>query len=246
LEAESFELHLQPIVDLRTDRTIGAEALVRMREGDQLIPPRKFVDVAESSGLVVELDQVVARLGVALLADLTEVWPGFQLQINVSAGSFGLPAFENTLVRALSEHDLDGSRLVLEITESTQLRNFRAARAFGERMTRLGCRLALDDFGAGWGSYYYLKYLPIAFLKIDGEFVTEASGCELDRTLVRSVVRLAADLGAQTIAEYVQDEAALALVREEGADFAQGFLLGEPVPVTEFLHRFAPSQGAPS
>ena len=115
------------------------------------------------------------------------------------------------------------------------------ARAFAERMTELGCAFALDDFGAGFGSFYYLKHLFFDYVKIDGEFVAHVHESQVDRTIMRSIVGIARDLGKRTVAEFVSEPEILAVCREEGVDFAQGFLIGKPVPYDEFVAAFLPS-----
>ena len=112
------------------------------------------------------------------------------------------------------------------------------ARAFAERMTELGCAFALDDFGAGFGSFYYLKHLLFDYVKIDGEFVAHVHESQVDRTIMRSIVGIAHDLGKQTVAEFVSEPEILAVCREEGVDFAQGFLIGKPAPYDDFVAAF--------
>ena len=110
--------------------------------------------------------------------------------------------------------------------------NLAHATAFASGLARHGCRFALDDFGAGFGGFYYLKYLPCAFLKIDGEFIKTLPSSPVDQVFVRSMVALAQGLGKQTIAEFVEDEDTLVLLRELGVDFAQGYHIGRPTLMT--------------
>jgi EAL domain-containing protein (putative c-di-GMP-specific phosphodiesterase class I) len=105
------------------------------------------------------------------------------------------------------------------------------ARAFAERLASLGCRLALDDFGSGFGSFYYLKHLPFDYLKIDGDFVRNLCSTPVDQAVVRSIVQIAKSVGYETIAEFVADEPTLQAVREYGVHFAQGFHIGAPAPI---------------
>ena len=144
-------------------------------------------------------------------------------------------AIPELVEREIAATGIDPSRLVFEITETAAIANMEQARAFAERLTRLGCRFALDDFGAGFSSFYYLKHLPLDYLKIDGEFVRALPQSRTDQILVASVVELARGLGKQTIAEYVGDDATVELLRALGVDFAQGFHTGCPVPVAEAL-----------
>ena len=143
-----------------------------------------------------------------------------------------LPAFvESELERA----SVDPGDLIFEVTETAAIANIAQARSFIERLVDIGCSFALDDFGAGFGSYYYLKHLPLDYLKIDGEFVRNLPNSHTDQVLVRSVVEIARGLGKKTIAEFVGDEETVDLLKGLGVDFAQGFHTGRPRPVAEGL-----------
>lgn len=234
LERDDFVLLLQPVVDLRTDRIGAAEVLMRLRDGDRLVPAAQFLDVAERTGLVPRIDDWVVRHSIAALARLRRLDPEFRIELNLSGRSIGDPAVEQSILRSLAEHDVDPAALVLEITETAAVADLATAREFALRMTEAGCRFALDDFGAGFGSYYYLKHLPFDYVKIDGEFVESSPRSEIDRTIVRSIVGAAHALGKEAIAEFVADAEILEVVRSEGVDHAQGYLLGEPMPEERF------------
>lgn len=240
LENDDFELHLQPILDVRRGVVVGAEALLRLADGPDLVYPDRFLYVAERTGLIVELDQWVLRRCVAMLADLQRRVPGFRLEVNVSGKSIGNVDLERALVESLEASGADPTGLVLEITETSAVADVETARAFAERIAQLGCSFALDDFGAGFGSFYYLKYLLFDYIKIDGEFVANCHANPTDRIILRSIVRIANELGKRTIAEFVADPEVLEVVRAEGVDFAQGYHIGKPVPVEEFVAEFIP------
>lgn len=235
LETDGFALLYQPIQDLHTGEVAAAEVLLRLADGDHLVPPSRFLYIAERAGLMPEIDAWVVRHSVARLARLRELHPRFQLDVNLSGHSIGNPRIEQAVVRALEEHRIDPSALILEITETAAVSDVGLARDFARRMTDLGCQFALDDFGAGFGSFYYLKHLMFDFVKIDGEFVSAAPHSGVDRTILRSVVGIARDLGKRTIAEFVSDQEILDVVRAEGVDQAQGYLVGAPVPFDEFV-----------
>jgi diguanylate cyclase (GGDEF)-like protein/PAS domain S-box-containing protein len=241
LEQDRFELHLQPIMDLRTDRVGAAEVLLRLREDDELVPPTRFVYIAERTGLMPRVDAWVIEHSVALLARLREHDPDFRLEVNLSGRSIGDPEIEKCLIGALERHGVDPHALILEITETAAVADVALARAFAERMTALGCRFALDDFGAGFGSFYYLKHLLFDFVKIDGEFVAQVHHSQVDRTIMRSIVGIARDLGKETVAEFVSEPEILEVVRAEGVDHAQGFLIGRPAAYDDFVAQFLAS-----
>ena len=137
------------------------------------------------------------------------------------------------IVGLLSRAPEAARRIVFEITETAAAEHLDAARTFAAEVTALGCGLALDDFGTGFGSFTYLRDLPLRYLKIDTTFVRDAVGSDGDRQIVQSVVGVARQFGLQTIAEGVEDEATLALLKAAGADYAQGFLLGRPAPAEQ-------------
>ncbi|MGH2917381.1 MAG: putative bifunctional diguanylate cyclase/phosphodiesterase [Solirubrobacteraceae bacterium] len=232
---DDFVLHLQPILDLRTGAIHSAEALLRLADADELVLPSRFLYIAERAGLMPELDAWVIEHGVAMLAKLRELQPEFQLEVNLSGVSIGNAEVEQALVESLEAHGVDPRALILEITETAAVSDVELAREFAERMTSLGCKFALDDFGAGFGSFYYLKHLPFDYLKIDGEFVRNCASNRTDRLLITAVVNIARGLGKQTIAEFVRDEETVTALRELGVDWGQGHHLGRPAALDEQL-----------
>ena len=199
------------------------------------VSPGAFIGVAERAGLAPAVDDWVVRHGVELLRRLVEVDPAMRLAVNLSAHSIGDPAIALTLERTLRERGVDPSRLTVEVTETAAVADVEAARRFAEPLRALGVEFALDDFGAGYGSFYYLKHLSFDTIKIDGEFVKGAADSAVDRAILRSVIGIARALGKRTVAEFVTDEGALSVVRELGVDYAQGYLIGQPVPFAQFV-----------
>lgn len=235
LARDDFELHLQPILDVATGRVTGAEALLRMRYDGEIVMPGQFLPVAERSETIVQLDRWVVRRAVELLATLQSTDPGFRLSINLSAKSVHGLSIEDELRAALELHGADPRGLVLEITETAALRHIDEAREFIERLRPLGCRFALDDFGAGFGSFYYFKNLHFDVVKIDGQFVDGCAGSPMNRAIISSVAQMATELGKTTVAEFVTDSATLEVVDTLGVDFAQGYHVGRPIPVDDFI-----------
>ncbi|GAA1878110.1 sensor domain-containing protein [Lapillicoccus jejuensis] len=240
LEDGAFELHLQPILDLRSGEIHSAEVLLRLADADELVPPGRFLDVAEQSGLMPALDTWVVERALGLLASLRRLDPLFRLEVNLSGHSIGDDRVERALVEGLRRHDVEPSALILEITETAAVADVERAREFADRMTALGCRFALDDFGAGFGSFYYLKHLVFDYVKIDGEFVANCHRSGIDRTILRSIVGIARDLGKQTVAEFVAEPAILEIVGAEGVDLAQGYDVGRPTTYDDFVARYLP------
>lgn len=235
LAHDRFELHLQPIVELATGDVTAAEVLVRMRLDGEIVPPLHFLPVAERVGLMPEIDAWVVRHSVEMLARLRRSRPDLRLEVNLSGHSIGRPDVEDTIRESLEQHGVAPDALILEVTETAAVADLVAAREFAERMSALGCKFALDDFGAGFGSFSYLKHLLFDYVKIDGQFISHCHESDIDRTILRSIVGIARDLGKQTVAEFVSDERILQVVRVEGVDFAQGYLPGAPMPEEQFV-----------
>ncbi len=133
--------------------------------------------------------------------------------------------------RELRAADADPSQLIFEITETAAIANMPEATRFAKGVTGLGCSLALDDFGTGFGSFYYLKHLPIRYLKLDGEFIQNLPRNQIDEHMVRAIVGVASSMGIKTVAESVADDETIRLLEEYGVDYAQGFHIGLPEPV---------------
>lgn len=244
IENDDFALHLQPILDMKTDEIHSAEVLLRLDDSDELILPCQFLPVAERAGLGPAVDLWVIRHSVEMLARLRLVDPEFELEVNLSGLSIGNPAIERVIVESLEEFGVEPSALILEITETAAVTDVELARQFAERMTALGCKFALDDFGAGFGSFYYLKHLLFDYVKIDGEFVANCHRSSVDRTILHSIIGIAHDLGKKTVAEFVADPEILEIVRAENVDLAQGYLIGRPCSYDDFVDRFMDSEPA--
>jgi PAS domain S-box-containing protein len=228
LDEDRLILYAQPIVDLMTGQTVQHELLLRMiGEDGEIIAPGDFLPAAERYGLISEIDRRVIRRAVGVAAK------GMPTEFNLSARSLGDPAVLQELADAIAESGVDPSLLVVEVTETAFLGQTEVGRVFADRVRELGCRMALDDFGTGFSSLSYLKHLPADHLKIDMEFVRELSRSETDARVVRGIVGLAREFNQTTIAEGVEDEATLLMLREMGVDLAQGYLFGRPAPVEE-------------
>ncbi len=219
----------QPILDLETGKVSREELLVRMLDphGDK-IPPAAFLPSAERFGLINEVDLVVLGKAVELVKG------GRSVAANVSALTLTDPRYLETLREAIAA-GADPSGLNFEITETAAVANMADAQEFARQIRELGCSLALDDFGTGFSSFTYLKHIPAQYLKIDIEFIRELRRNPADQQLVEAIVSIARGLGQKTIAEGVEDAETLAMVRELGVDYAQGFEIGRPEPATKLV-----------
>jgi EAL domain-containing protein (putative c-di-GMP-specific phosphodiesterase class I) len=229
LREERFVLHYQPILSLDSGEVDHYEALVRLADDPDAppLPPCAWLGAAERYGLIREIDRLVVSRVVCRLAD----GEGMGIAVNLSALSIVDMEMLGHIERELLRHGVAPARLTLEVTETAAISDMARAQSFCEGAAALGCPLALDDFGVGFGSFHYLKRLPFSCLKIDGEFIRGLCSCAHDRLLVRALVQVARGMGLKTIAEWVGDEQTIALLRELGVDGAQGFQVGRPHPL---------------
>lgn len=224
----------QPKLNLRSGNISHAEALIRWRHPTEgLVPPDRFIPLAEETGVVRELTQFVLRRVIAdcLAPQAQNVAIG--ISVNVSAADIGQPDFAKNVLRLLSEARIDPSRLTLEITESAIIRSPETALNVLHALRRGGVRLSIDDYGTGQSTLSYLKTLPVNELKIDKSFVTGLCRNENDRIMVRSTIDLAHQLGLTVVAEGVEDWETVQLLTELGCDYAQGFVIGRGVSIDE-------------
>ncbi|MGA2009788.1 MAG: EAL domain-containing protein [Solirubrobacteraceae bacterium] len=224
IDEDRLVLYSQPIMSLSGGKP-AEELLVRMvgRDG-QIIPPCAFLPAAEQYGFIAEIDRWVISRAMRIAATDRCV------AVNLSAKSVSdrlLEFVQQELVAA----GADPSNVIFELTETALLDDIAAGEQFAAGIAEIGCGLALDDFGTGYASLTYLRVLPARYLKIDIEFVRDLAQSETNQHLVRSIVHLARGLDKQTIAEGVENEEVLALLRSFGVDYAQGFHLGRPEPV---------------
>jgi len=228
LEEDLFVLHYQPIVALEDGRISHHEALVRLADEPDgaVVGPASFLPAAERYGLIGEIDRMVLELVALQLSHSGER----QVAMNLSALSVTDRGMLAGIERELERRGVDPARLVIEVTETASISDMRQASRFCADAKRLGCAIALDDFGAGFGSFHYLKHLPFDFLKIDGDFIRGLPGSLHDQLVVKALVGLVRELGQETIAEFVGDAETLELLREYGVDYAQGFAIGRPGP----------------
>jgi diguanylate cyclase (GGDEF)-like protein/PAS domain S-box-containing protein len=235
IQKEQFVIFWQPILDLETMKISQYEILLRLPGIEDYEPllPGTFLYIAERFGLIMAIDAWVVRKAIALIAAHSQAGRKLVLHVNLSGKSICDPKFVEIVDEALVEGGIDPSCLVLEITETAAIANLEQARVFADRLRSRGCLLALDDFGAGFASFFYLKNFPFDYLKIDGEFIRDLSANPVDRLVVQAIVGIVKGMGKRTIAEFVGDAETARLLRESGVDYAQGYHVGRPLPVTD-------------
>jgi diguanylate cyclase (GGDEF)-like protein len=213
----------EPVAEARSRRPAFHECLMRIRRADgTLVTATEIMPIAERLGLVRLIDHRILEHAVA---EMTAV-PDLNLSLNVSPESINDGSWWSALAASLTSHPGIASRLTIEITESAAIRDVEEARRFVTRLKDLGCRIAIDDFGAGYTSFRNIRKLGVDVIKIDGSFVTPLSTSSDDQAFVRTLIALARQLGLKTVAEWVPDETAAAMLVEWGCDYLQGELIG--------------------
>jgi diguanylate cyclase (GGDEF)-like protein len=236
LTHDRLSLHTQPIRSLASGGIERYELLLRMTgENGQLLPAAAFIETAERSGMVQELDRWVVARALELIASREREGQPVSLHVNLSGASLADISVIEFIERRLDEGGADPSRCTFEITETAKVHDYRVAGGFADRLCEFGCQVAIDDYGAGFGPFHYLKQIPFDLIKIDGSFVRNMPNSDADQLTVQAIVQIARGLGKRTIAEYVQDDATAQMLREYGVDMAQGFHLGKPVALEEAL-----------
>lgn len=229
LSEDKFELHYQPIMNLSEDNISHYEVLLRMRdEHGQLLLPTPFIEVAEKAGLIHDIDHMVLAKSIREIEKQNASNNYMNLAVNLSAHSFSDNELLSLLKQLLNTSSIQPSQLIFEITETAALSDLGGAARLINQIRDMGCRFALDDFGVGFSSFYYLKELPVDFVKIDGSFIQKLPQNRNDQILVKAMADIAREFGKKTIAEYVEDEETLRMLREYQVDFAQGFHIGKP------------------
>jgi diguanylate cyclase (GGDEF)-like protein len=246
IAGEGLTLAFQPIRERLSGTTTGVEALVRWNHPSRgLLLPKDFLPLATQMGLMRALDARVLELACSQARAWRDLGLDICVNVNVSRDSIQDLRYPDLLQTALERHGLPGRAIVLEVTEEGLLESADQARKVVELAANLGVRMAIDDFGTGFSSLGRLRDLPVDYLKIDQSFVTDALVESQNAAIVESVVNLAHRLGRQVVAEGVEDEATLAYVDRLGADYAQGFFIGRPVPADEITARLRSETASP-
>jgi len=236
LTQNRLRLATQPIRSLANGGIERYELFLRMTgESGELLPAASFIEVAERSGMVQELDRWVVARALEMMAERERDGRPVSLHMNLSGASMTDLSVLEFIERRLDEGEADPARCTFEITQTARVEDYETAAGFADRLTEFGCEVAIDDYGTGYGPFAYLKKVPFDVIKIDGTFVREMPQNDADQLVVKAIVEIARGLGKRTIAEFVEDEDTTKMLREYGVDMAQGFHLGRPVDAAEAL-----------
>lgn len=237
VERRELVLHYQPIIDLATGSITGSEALVRWRHPDHgLIPPDKFIPLANEIGMIIEIGEWVLLQACEHTRMCHEQgFPGLSIAVNVSAAQFMHPKLLDHVADALAKSGLEPKYLELEITESVLMQDSETTIGMLRTLKNMGIKISLDDFGTGYSSLSYLSRFPIDVLKIDKSFIRGINLNSDDYAIVRAINALAKSLDLSVVAEGIESVEQLEVLRREKCDRVQGYYFSKPLPAKEFM-----------
>ncbi len=242
LERSELTLHYQPVVEVEGATSVAVEALIRWRHPEQgMVSPGRFIPVAEESGLIIPIGAWVLEQACSQAHDwhqLGRVGPQGSVEVNLSARQIDDPEIVQTVAEILARTGLPPEHLTLEITESALMRDAASALVVLSALKEIGVLLAIDDFGTGYSSLSYLQRFPLDIVKVDRMFVQELGMRTGGDEIVSAVIQLAHALDLEVVAEGVETEQQLDVLRSLECDFAQGFLFSRPVPASELRSLF--------
>lgn len=235
LKSMKFKLLFQPVMSIENNKIACFEALIRMIDANnELISPDNFIPVAERNGLIQKIDLWVVGRAFDVLAATSRVNKNISFNINISSKTFNESSFLPLVSRKLSQTAIDPGMITFEITETAAVTSYQRGREILHRLRELGFKIALDDFGSGFNSFFHLKHLPVDYIKIDGGFITNLMSDPMDQTLVKSISEISKKLGKKTVAEFVVNRETLDLLKSYGVDYAQGYYIGMPGELSSF------------
>lgn len=224
-----FVLHYQPILNIQTRTISHYETLIRMLDdNDELISPGLFINVAERLGLIQEIDHFILRSAIKKQAELLRQGYDVKLAINLSGKAFDDPELTNIVQQAIKENNARPENLIFEITETAAVTDIVSAGKIMAEIQSLGCQFALDDFGVGFSSFYYLRELPVEYVKIDGSFIHDLPSSTDNQILVKALSEVAIGFNKLSVAEFVDSLQTLNILSEAKVNFAQGYFIGMP------------------
>ena len=235
----SFYLQYQPIVDMDLEETVGCEALIRLKDSELgFISPAEFIPIAEESDLIIEIgDWVLENALMALKCIHNEGYPEFTMNINVSSIQIKEEGFLDKLKRVVKKVGVSPQSIKLEVTESVLIEDVQKSIEIFKQIKDMGIKIALDDFGTGYSSLNYLRNIPIDVLKMDKTFIDEITTSRVLSEIVDSIISVAHALDLLVVAEGVEDEMQLEVLRRKGCDLIQGYYYSKPLRVEELEAR---------
>ena len=239
LENDEFIVFYQPQIGTKSKSLVGAEALVRWNHPEKgLLGPGAFMDVAEATGLIAKIDQVVLEKALKQKSEWTnkhKVDNDFRVAINISASHLKDPAFTGKVKTLIQKFDIDPGQIELEIVESELVNDFEMAIRVLEELNQLGIVLAIDDFGTGYSSLSYLKHLKVHTLKVDRSFIIDVAQSEVDCQLLKGLINLGQSMNLNIVIEGVEEAEQLEKCEAFNAEIVQGYFFSKPLPANDFI-----------
>ncbi|MCU7939736.1 MAG: bifunctional diguanylate cyclase/phosphodiesterase [gamma proteobacterium symbiont of Bathyaustriella thionipta] len=231
INEDRFILYFQPIMEITSGKIKRYETLIRMidKNGD-IQTPDSFIPEAEQLGMIGEIDRLVMKKAIQALDSFISSGFDLSLSVNLSGKAMDSPDILVLIQEQLQKYKVEPSRLVIEITETAAVSDIVGAERLMREIKELGCHFALDDFGVGFSSFFYLKQLPVDVVKLDGMFIRQLPHSDDDQVFVKALNDMAHGLGKQTVAEFVENEEILEMLAYYEVDYAQGYYIGRPLP----------------
>lgn len=229
---DNLELYFQPVVSIESRKVEYYEALVRLKLDGKVVSPVEFIPALEREGDMSLLDHQVINKATRYLRDTPQLK---KIAINLSAQGFSDERLVPLIQEKIEENQIEANRIIFELTESASLSNIEATKTIVSKIRKLGCEFSIDDFGTGFSTFTYLKQLPAQSVKIDGSFVVDLASNPVDLALVKAIYEVATALNKKTVAEFVENEETLNLLKKIGVTYAQGYHLGKPLPIKEIF-----------
>ena len=246
IKNDTFEMLYQPQYEINSHKLVGFESLIRLKnKKGEYINTQQFINVAEKSGLIYDIDMWVMRNVMKQTRDFVILHPEIEISINVSGKHITNKGFIETVIDSLSETNFPPKNLKIEITESSYIRHIDEAAQIVQRLKILGVKTALDDFGTGYSSLNYLSKMAVDMLKIDKSFVDEILTKESDKSFVGIIIKLGHLMNCKVIAEGVEDQDQLSTLAFLGCDCVQGYVWGKPTHLEDLSNCLGENQQFP-
>ncbi|MDC9729577.1 MAG: EAL domain-containing protein [Methyloprofundus sp.] len=230
IKQDQFVLFFQPILDIKQKKISHYECLLRIElEDNKILMPGDFITQAEQIGIIDQIDRLVLKKAIDQHLAFQKINNNARLAINLSGRSMNDESILPYIEDLLKQEHVKPELIIFEITETSAVSNFLSAKSMIKKLKALGCHFALDDFGVGFSSFYYLKSLPVDYVKIDGSFVKQMDTNEEDKLFVKVLTEVSQAFGKKIIAEFVENQAILELLEQQGVDYAQGYYVSKPI-----------------
>ncbi len=230
IEQDDFVLYFQPILNIQDKKISHYECLLRIKQADgRILMPGDFIPQAEQLGIIDQIDRLVLKKAIQQHLTFQAMGNNARLAVNLSGRSMNNMEIFPYIQGLLSQKNVNPDLIIFEITETSAVSNFMSAKTMITQLKEFGCRFALDDFGVGFSSFYYLKSLPVDYVKIDGSFVKQMDVNNEDRIFVKVLTEVSQAFGKKIIAEFVENQEILSLLGELGVDYAQGYYVSKPI-----------------